>query len=235
MNDKFELMHGLVDGQLSQEERDRAEELLRTDPECQAELKWAQYVKDTVAEKARLQADDEPWKRSLKRFDEIDRTRRTESFVGRYAWVFCTAVLAFILAGAFVNRSLGDRTLNSAQVADLFNPVSFRQGSTGPNLQTAQMLDLSRFRVTSESGAEAAGRPCKYIRLQDQFGGLALLAMPGDVELEGIQDPTGVTGFRSGTINDANCVTWHMKGVTFVLASNRPPQELLDIAAGMIR
>lgn len=233
MNDKLELMHGLADGQLSPEEQIVAERLVETDAECRAELTWAKFLKSTLPQKCRMDADPEVWKQSLARFDTIDKTRRTEGFVAKYAWVLCVAVVMFIFSGAYVNRVVGSQTVGREQVAELFNPVGTSR-TPSPNLSTANALDLRNYSVVGYFEGKAANRPSQYFRLQDRFGSLALVVIAGATNLEGIDNSTGVTGFLSGEMNGANCITWTMRGNTYVLASNRPVSELLDLAQGMV-
>ena len=236
MNDKLELMHALADGQLDAEEQKRAQELAANDPECAAELKWAQETRRTVHAKCRMEGDEEVWQASMKRLDAIDRTKTTEKFVSKYAWAFCAVVMVAIFSGAITNRTLGTQSLSNVQVADLLNPGAFgRSAETTVNPETASALNLSGYRIIQYGEKETDGRNCAYFRLRDSFGNLALVGIPDRVVLEGINSETGLQGFRSGAVNGANTVTWTMGENTFVLSANRPTQELLDIAQNMVR
>lgn len=232
--DKLELMHALADGQLGPEEQEQAERLAQSDPECMVELKWAREIKGTVAQKCKMQGDEEVWKASLSRLDALDRTQKTETFVTKYAWAFCAVVLVAILFGAINNRTLGPQNLSTVQVADLLNPVASNANSD-IDPRTAQILDLRRFNILAVQDVPFENRMCKYIRLQDGFGGMVLLALNGQVSLNGIDEPTGYRGLKSGKINEANTVTWSMGEQTFVLAANRPTEELIDIVRTIIR
>lgn len=235
MMDKLELMHALADGQLSAEEQKQAEALAQSDPECAAELQWAKEVRRTVHSKCRMEGDEEVWKASLQRLDAIDRTKTTEKFVTKYAWVFCAVVLVAIFSGAVTNRTVGSQSLSNVQVADLLNPVSFDGASRDIDPETSDELNLRRYQIIAVADLDNEGRMCKYLRLRDELGNLALLAIDGKVELDGINQETGYRGFKSGQVNGANTVTWSMGQNTFVLAANRPTAELLDIARDMVQ
>src|SRR5438045_8964116 len=51
-----------------------------------------------------------------KRLDEIDRTKRVEGFVGRYAWAICSIFICLIFGAAWLNR-MGGGGLNASDVA----------------------------------------------------------------------------------------------------------------------
>ncbi len=234
MNEKLELMHGLADEQLSGKELETARNLAQNDPQCQAEYQWAQYLKGSISTKCRVETDRTAWKKALNQLDEIDRSKRIDGFVGKYAWAFCAVVLATILFGTLNSRTAGSQTLAREHVAELFSPGALKSQQSSSALDTASALDLRPYKITAIADGVVADRPCRYLRLSDQVGSLALLAVSGVQGLEGIDTPTGIRGFKSGEVNGAKCVTWTMQGTTYVLSSNRPTSELIDLAQYMI-
>jgi len=234
MSDKFELIHALVDGQLTGEEFEKAQALLESDPECQMEYQWATKIKANAAAQCRVTPDQTAWNKALQQMDEIDRSQKINRFVSKYAWAFCALVLATILFGAVNTRTTGSQTLAREHVAELFSPGALKSPSSSNSVTSDSMLDLRPYSITAVADGIVADRPCRYLRLRDQVGSLALLAVSGVQGLEGIDTPTGIRGFKSGEVNGAKCVTWTMKGTTFVLSSNRPTTELIDLAQYMI-
>ncbi len=229
-------LHGLVDGQLTPEEQQEAQRQLKAQPELNHELQWAQTGKELLRTRCRSEFDRAAWNKCVQRLDAIDKTRSTERFVTRHAWALSAACLAIIIIGATANRISPNRTLSATQVATFLAPWSGGQGeSRGTNLEAAQSLDLSGYQIIREDRAMLDQHPVLRLSLRDQLGGLVLVGVQGTHQLPGVEQAAAINGFRTGQVNGVPCVSWHMRGQTFLLAGNRPDRELLELAGRMIR
>lgn len=236
MQEQPTFLHGLVDGQLTPEEQQEAQKQLRANPELNHELQWAQTGKELLRTRCRNEFDQAAWKQCVLRLDSIDKARTTERFVTRNAWALCAACFAVIVIGATANRISPNRTLSATQVATFLAPWSGGQGQTsGLDLETAKSLDLTGYQVMREDRAMLDEQPVIRLSLRDQLGGLVLVGVKGNHQLPGVEQDSGVRGFRTGQVNGVPCVSWHMQGQTFLLAGNRPDRELLELAERMIR
>ena len=104
-----ELLHALADDELSADDRRKVEADLAQDPEAAKVLSSILAVKQAIASHVKPVECEDEWQRCRKRLDEMDKARRTEAFVGRYAWVMCTGLFAFIV-GAILERTADTAT-----------------------------------------------------------------------------------------------------------------------------
>lgn len=234
MNERQELMNALADGELQGTAKQQAMELLKSDPTAYNEFLWAQSLRATLRESCKPVDNEEAWSKCQARLAEIDRTRRTERFVGKNAWALCGIfALALVVAGV-ANRNHGAQTLANTQVASLINPLAAGAQVTPdvPDLDAARSLDLRNFQITSQVGGYLDGRPFVRYALRDNvgLGGLAIAVVKGPNRIEGVDTPTRTEGVSSGTLNGVNCVSWTMAGHTIVLFGERSTAELTDYA-----
>jgi hypothetical protein len=243
MNDPRELMHGLADGHLSPEEHQEAMRLLAEQPELQRELEWARTLKATLRNSCKNEAQDASWNKCVGRLDELDRSKRHTSFVTKYAWALCCALMLIIVAGGVANRAVGSKTLDSTQVASLLDPFSANSSDSrtamrmaAPDLDAAKNLNLREYQVTSQASGLVDGRPFVRLGLRDSvgLGGLALVLIKDADRIAGLDQPTGHAGFTSGKLNNMNCVSWVVSGHTVVLLGERSTEELVQMGRGML-
>lgn len=234
MIDNDELMHGLADGQLSDEEAARARELAENDPQSRRELSWATSIKQTLAKHATPVENREGWQAAVRRFDEMDRARGTERLVGKYAWAICCLFFVGIVFAGIGNRTLGSRTLSNTQVANILSVPNAERSAT--NTFDTDSIDLSRYRIVGVTEAVAEDNvPYVRLSLRDSLGGLVLIVTNGDKVVQGVDQPSSIRGFSQGQVDEANCVAWKANGHTFILASSRRPHaELLDHAIEIV-
>jgi len=244
MSDWTEKINALVDDQLSAEEKAEVTRLVAEDPAAQAEYQWALYVKDTLAAKCAPVADDDSWREAVARLDAIDRTKRTETFVGRYAWAMCALFLVAIMSAAWVNRTSGSRQLSNEQVAGLFG--SFAPAMERSTVQNQAPQDVVKqcvpdapvvvipgnFRLEAAERTTGNGHDAARLLLQDEGGRLALVIIKDATGVEAIETPAG-TEFQTGTLNGTPCVMWQSNGSTILLMGPRSQEELLRIAQTM--
>ncbi len=239
-------LHALADGELEKAEAAQLREALKKDPASQAEFESILNFKDVLREKPLRYESEECWRSCVKRLNELDRTKRVESFVGRYSWAMCALVFALILGGRYAVKDVrGD----SARMADLDRVFPVRGNGAAPadpDLQRAYKDILDRAngavdgkglsRVGSSTGT-FQGIPAARFILRDSQGPLVLFVIHDLVNFEDVaEDPTR-PGMYTGVIRAigapivSNCAIWHNRDFTMVLAGNRSPQDLESVAA----
>ncbi len=236
MNENWELMHRLADGDVQGEEKARAQELAASDPVCARELAWATYIKSTLRENCRPVQHEDGWKACVKRLDEIDKTKTTETLVGRYSWALCGIFLVGLLVAGIGNRTMAPSRISASQIANVLSPVSESPGRV-VDIESATSLNLSKFQVTSETGGVLdGGRPYARYGLRDRLGlgGLALVVVRGRGTVEAFQQKTRVQGVMAGTINERNAVVWNFQGYTCMLIGERTKDELADLVIDLV-
>jgi len=238
MSREIELVHALADGELNAAEEAEARKLISENADLSAEYEWALSLKSALVTHCKPIANDEAWQRCVGRLNELDKVNSTESFVGKWAWIFCGALLLMIFAGGIVNRTVGSRTVSNTQIAGLLDPISSgTAASKVPQVQAAENVDLSKFQRTSIVGGYLEGNRAfvKY-GLRDQLGlsGFGLAIIQGADRIEGLDQRTSNPAIKSGQLNGVNSVTWSVQGNTCVLFGERPMSELVSFAEEMM-
>ncbi|MFM9873208.1 MAG: hypothetical protein ACKVQS_07055 [Fimbriimonadaceae bacterium] len=238
MSREIELVHALADGELNAADEAEARKLISENAELSAEYEWARSIKTALVTHCKPISNDEAWQRCIGRLDELDKVRGTESFVGKWAWVFCGALLLMIFAGGIVSRTVGSRTVSNTQIAGLLDPISSGTAAKQmPDVQAVNNVDLTKFQRTSAVGGYLENNRAfvKY-GLRDQVGlaGLALAIIQGADRIEGLDQSTTNPLIKSGKLNGVNSVTWSVQGNTCVLFGERPTDELVSLAEVMM-
>lgn len=234
-------VHALIDDELSANERARVQELIKTDKVCAAEWTAVRQVKGALSEKCLEPDCDEIWQGCVKRLQEIDRTRRVESFVGRYAWGICGAFALVIVGAAGFNRLTGGglNTGDVARVSASLIPISGpRSQATDDvkswlerNLGQTMHIPSGRLQVTGGAlGHMSDGHRIVEANLQDSQGPLRFYEVDGVDKVNGAQPIDGRDGYSSGTIEDRNCITWVSNGNAYVLSGDRSVDALCRAA-----
>ncbi len=231
-------IHALADGQLDGEERRRAEERCASDASSAAELRSVQTLKDTLRYKAEPQTCAKTWSRCRDRLAEMDRARRVESFVGKYAWGLTSLFLVAILGAALFNQSAGPRELRTGDVAKLVSGVAqiapTREAMPEDMkawIRNAPLrLEMNGFQVQMLDQGVWQGRHIARFRLVDRAGALALLVVRGVDSIDGVAPLAGRSGYFAGTMDSMSCVNWLDQGVSLSLVGPRSFEELAIVA-----
>lgn len=237
-------LHALADGELSSQEEARVRRLLADSPQAQAELESIQALKHALRSKCTSTQCSQEWLLCVGRLNEIDRSRRAERFVGRYAWALCGVFLVTILAGGITNRN--DRS-DSVSMSDLSRIATTLAPARTPPVQDAarerwlddllgqarKSVDPNRVRILGYSDGQLDGRPVTMFSLLDGKGKFALMVMPGVVNLEGTQDLPREQVFKLGHLQGLNCVVWTDGRNTLAVVAKRTHEDLIEVATGL--
>lgn len=236
MSDNLEL-HALADGELAPEEAARVESRIANCAASMAEYKAILAMRDSSRRLAGTIGCDATWKSCRSRLDEIDKTRRVESFVGRYAWGIASVFLFLILGAGMLNR--GSSPLNSTDVARVMSSLgpSLDSSRAAPPEQMGNWLrsvvgdkpatiQFDRMRVDAAVEGDFGGRHGAVLRLRDASGYLELIVIPDADRIEDMPESGSIGGVSRGYMGRVPCVSWCDQGFAFFLISNRPHEAL---------
>lgn len=245
MIDRLDL-HAVADGQLAPERRAELEAQLAGDPAAQKELDSILAMKSMLKSNAETPECAELWRACRSRLDELDKARRVENFVGRYAWGICGSFLVLILvAGVFQRSRSGHVASNevSSYVAGLA-PISV------PRNQNNVVLDQKLKAVIGQTFANrpgqmvisgvgentVPGQRSQFVQLSDQFGRVAVVAMPDVRQVDGLTTFDINPRFGCSTVDGVNALFWKREdNVICMVVGNRTYDELYDIVQAMGR
>lgn len=241
MNSDWLEVHALVDDELGREDRERVQERIRACAASHAEWQAVRILRAVVKEKCVQPDCEQSWRSCCKRLDEIDRTKRVESFVGRYAWGICGIFLCVILGASWLNHANGGG-LNAGDVAraeSSLAPLSVPRSQTTDSKWHWLQNELDRTMPVSSSSINLLGAARGYLQdgrkivradLEDRDGRMKLYIIESANRVDGGSQIDGHTQYNGARINDVNCITWTGQGAAYVLAGERPVDALCSVA-----
>jgi anti-sigma factor RsiW len=236
------LIHAYADGELEESERARIATQIAHSPESVAQLKAIEFQKDLLRAKIEPLECADVWQTCRGRLQAVRATRRTETFVGRYAWAVCALFFIAILGGGAFNRQgAGGSFLASdvPQIASNLVPFAAPTSNTpsevrrwlydaiGANPPVALQPEM---RVVDAAEATVNGGRVLRIRLYDGLGYFALMVVPNVTSVGGVE-PLGDGKFFAGQVEQVPCVAWTSDGYGLILFGDRSTAELRDIAS----
>lgn len=241
MSCDFLKVHALVDGQLDEAESSEVKSHLAECETCHAEYLAVTGLKGLLAAKCEKVETKPSWAKCQKRLSEIDRTKKVESFVGRYSWAMCAILFLVIVSGAVTNRVFGRNSVHTGEVANMMSSMAPLSGIKPTSWFDSQKWLQQTFgyapaqrqpeglAVLGMAKGTVNGRRGALLKLADSKGILNLIV----VEAEGLEGGTKMDGrskYSVGQINMVNSIAWTDGRVTFVLIGNRPFEALGDVA-----
>lgn len=230
---EFELIHGLVDGNLSDEDRAEAQARLFSDPNFKAHFEFAAASKKAVREQCTGVDCEETWAKCRDRLNQIDRARKVEHNVSKYAWAMVAGLTLLIGGVGIINRSdRGGRmhtsdlpSLNASLVPQAGIPSNMGRWLNGQGIQ----VQPDRVRVTGFAHGYNEGREAFRINLRDRVGDMALMIVQDSEGVDGTWSQEG-SEFKYGQIESLHFVTWNHDGRAMMLVGDRSLEELQSIA-----
>ena len=188
-------LHALADNQLDPNEAAQVQAALQKDPELMAEYHAVLSIKDCLQSKVSSVTCDETWRTCVGRLNEIDRTRRVEGFVGRYAWALCGVFFLFIVYGGISNRGkVGTASMETADLAHMM--TNFGASAPTERSQMDRSLDALLLRAMLNSADKKGFGLVHAVRLA---AGLELLnSQKFDIVLldMSLPDSSGIDTFK---------------------------------------
>ena len=249
MNERIEMVHALVDGELDAGQREQVTAWVAADPELNREYHWALAMKDLVAAKCPRIEAPASWEAAQKRIGELERARTVNFLVGKHAWGICGVLVVAVLAAGAINQLSRSTTVSAVQAADMIRTPWSGTALSTPNYKTSPYFVLSPldgsqiFRIASGVQVEGQGiattgnRPVVVFGLHDSEGPMTLHVIRDSNQVEGFHSPfdsvderVGYSDFKIGFINQHPSVSWKKDQNLIVLTSDRGWDRLVDTA-----
>ena len=231
-------LHALADGEMDPQEAYALREALKADPRAAAEVDAALNLKEFLAKNSSRHADEEVWKACVRRLDAIDRSRKAEHFVGRYAWAMCGVMLVMILSGRIAMRNVrGDTApVNQSRFfpsPSRTTPASNRNARLYDEIlnQVGRNLDPKEIQHGEPFAGVVNGFPAERVFMRDREGDLFLTRVGGLMEYPNTEPLPSNPDLAFGIVEGANALVWHRPGETWVLSGNRSVDGLDEVAA----
>jgi hypothetical protein len=234
-------IHALADGQLCDEERAKVAARLENCKVSKAEYDAVVSLKTVLKEKSPEHTCIRTWKNCTTRLDELEKKRKAESFVSRYAWAMCGTIFAIIVGAGLLNRNAGQEVA-AGDVARMVAGISpfTRNASVDGQDMGNWIKDVSRGApITVETGSLKVmrwaqgidnGRPFTVLYCVDEKGPINLLIIKGADRMSGFEPMVGNGPYWSGQIEMMNCLSWVDKDYAFILVADRPCEEMCKVA-----
>lgn len=227
-------LNALVDGELDSKEAVELSAQVANDDDAARELGAIHMLKDAVRESVKPVPCEDEWKRCVGRLNEIDKARRTDVFVGKYAWAICSLMFAMIVGAGILNRSNPSAHLGSGELAQMqasLSPVrlpsrveNWISGLFGKSPEIA----TNKLQIVEGYEGQYAGRRVAQLKLRDDKGDLTLYVVAGQVAVEGaVQLEEGYIG---GEVGRSKYVGWTDQGLFLMLVGDRSTESLQDLA-----
>jgi anti-sigma factor RsiW len=232
-------IHAYADGELDEGQRAEVQDRICSCERSQSEYRAVVEVKQVLGERAGALQCEETWARCCRRLDELDKAKKIEGFVGRYAWGLCSVFLVMILAAGLFNRSSTEgfiRTGDVPQMASSLLPAVPVNGSARPE-EVQQILSghvnqapTVTFPHSMRIGSIAAGvqqsRQIMRFTMEDARGPLTLFIVSGTLQPVDVEQMADGGRFYAGQIDRMNCVAWSESGYVLFLASDRSHDQI---------
>jgi hypothetical protein len=248
MND-WELLSAYVDAESSPQENALADQRLMHEPSLRLMLQELQSQKSACGFLKPVLNHEEPWQRCVARLNELDEANRTHGFISRYAWAFCSALIFIIaIAGGWqrLSNSAKGGSESSQYVAQVMAgfvpdrranaaPEDVKRWVQGVFDLAGAVNDENYIRVIGNEFGVFDGHRVERHFLEDASGPLVLVAVEGQVPLEGMQPATEDGTYHVGKMGLATCIAWHKPNYTVFLMGERPASSLTASAQRMCR
>lgn len=239
MNDWLDI-HAYVDNELDGDAKKRVEARLEQSAECKAEYEAITTLKVVVTSKCGSVECAEVWKKCQDRLVELEKTRRVETFVGKWSWAMCAAFFFMIFGAAMYNRANGGglRASDVTRLSSSFIPISAPR-SQDQNAKTQwvrQVLDTpstvlpGQMLVTGAGQGTIDGHRAVRLNFVDDKGAMSLFVVQQSDRLDDVEQMDGHSSYYLARLNDAYCINWTDGNRAFLLVGRRSPQELAQIA-----
>jgi|GEM_PF-2062449 len=227
-------LHAYVDGELSEHERAEVLSLLRQSDETKREVEAIQALKTLVADKTPKVSVDSSWQACVRRLDELDKARKVERIVSKYAPAFCSLFFVAIVTGGMISRNHGSTNTSGRNLTAMLGRMRFdkspvneeRQNWLKSLIETSKMSTPDRLQIRQADACEIDGMKVQRVVLRDDIGDVTLLLIPRLIEFEGFGSLASDPNLKFGRCWGRNCITRRQGDGTLVITADRSYEDL---------
>ncbi len=235
-------LHAFVDGELSSNEADAVKTSMATSPSVAREVEAIRNLKVGLRANVVMPDSADAWKACTRRLDELDKTKRIESLVGRFAPAMCaTLFVGILLVGRFSHHSDG-RNYSGPDLARAFGTLSTQKAT--PNGLSKDMARWEDWLIHQSKtstpdhltlrGVKTGfidGIPVTQLSARDQNGDFKIYEVRQPIVLDGMQPLQGHADLQMGMLNGENCVVRQQGQSTLLIVGDRNFEDLATVAA----
>ena len=235
-------LHACADGELTPDRQAELLSAIESNPATKAEYESICAVKRALKSSSSDPTCEELWQRCRGRLDELDKSKRVESFVGKYAWGICGVFFLVIALGGVFNRSLA-KSVRSADVAGYvtgWTPTRVPQNQNASTMEPFVQDVMGKastgrsMKLISYGENHTPGRRAKILQFADPFGSIAVVAFFDVQKIDGVWEYEPDPAFRYTKVEGVNALFWNREdGVICMIVGNRSYGELHDIVEQM--
>lgn len=233
--------HAFVDGELNSNERVNVQLDVANSPQGQREVEAISNLKALLLHKALKPKSEQAWTLCVKRLDELDKAKRVETIVGRFAPALCGVFFLAIVVGGMLSRHQGARPNWSPLTPP--NESGWITKKTHPKSQADvakihwldQLIKQSKVSTPDKLvilhvyKGVMEGELWSRVVARDSKGDIDILVVPNHIQFEGLNSMAGHPGYFVGRLGRANCITRRDDTFSIVVTANRAYDELADV------
>jgi len=235
-------LHAYVDGELSPEQMTAMRSSLDTSPVYAREVEAIQSLKSMLRSKTEAPASQEQWKSCVKRLNDIDKTRRTERVIGRFAPGLCFGLVVCILAAGQFTRHGHKGNVGSSDIAQMLSDLTLVRSPKASSLpfdKRAWEKELLRqseistpkdLTIREMRSGTFNGVPVKEYSARDQNGDVAIIQIGAPLAIDGMESLSSGSDLKIGSMQGTNCVVRVQKENTIIIKSDRSFKDLAEVA-----
>jgi hypothetical protein len=237
-------LHAYVDGELGAEQRAAVELFLKSSPEAAREVETIRALKSLVGQKLTPPSTEGIWKVCVRRLDEIEKTRRVERVVGRYAPALCGGLFVVILLAGQFGHQPNRGSITTPETLKMFNTLSPMRPPTSVGFDLsrwyADLLNQSKLStpdhltIRGVSSGFMGEVPVRSFSARDEVGDLKILVMQQPVALEGMEPMANHKELQVGLFDGVNCVVRTQGNTTIFIIAERTYDDLASVASKVI-
>jgi len=189
--------------------------------------------------KALVAPSEQAWKSCVVRLNEIDKARRVESIVGRFAPALCGVFFIAIVLGGLVARHRSDQVAPKVNIARLLPGKSTASSQSDQEklewykhlLNQSKMSTPDPLTLRQVSICLYQGAPVTQLRASDGNGELIILLIPKPLEISDMTPMQDHPEYRLGRYRDMNCISRPEGDNTTVILARRSYEDLAGVMA----
>jgi len=228
-------LHAYVDGELSAGQLTDAKTTIESSANTLREVEAIRSLKTMLREKSEAPEIGGSWRSCVRRLDEIDKARKVERAVNRWAPALCGVLLLGIVGAGLFNLRTHWNAPKSQNLAR-FIGVSGKAPNSGTSidhqerrLQESFASTPTHLEVRRITDGLIDGTKVRRFDMRDASGNLQILLVHEQMDFEGMRTLPDYPTVRAGVLGTTNCAARIDGNDTVVVIANRSYKDLAEV------